>query len=264
MRANAPDLGIDPTRIAIGGTSAGAITSLFEAYSELGSDAETQVVMSLMGAMYGFESLIDANDPPFIEIHGEDDTTVPYSLALDLKAGAIAAGIPFEFYSLPGVAHTVPLVLQTWEVDGVTLAVKIRDFLYTHLNLAALNETPEGGEIVPSTHGFIEEGDTFTLTAPAGSNYQWKKNGNDLAEESPRLTGVNEAVLRFDPIEESDTGTYTVLYEPLSKSPVESQPLNLIVLPAGSLPVSGLLTCACLIATLIMAGRWALARQIRA
>jgi len=37
---------------------------------------------------------------------------------------------------LSGIGHDVPAQLDTWLVDGVTLEVKIRDFMYQALGLA--------------------------------------------------------------------------------------------------------------------------------
>ena len=136
MRANAVSYGIDPDRIAIGGHSAGAIVSLGVAYAEHGATAEVQAVMSLSGAMYGQESLIDAGEAPLIMIHGTDDLIVPYALGLAVQAAALLAPIQIEFHTLSGVGHDVPAQLDTWLVDGVTLAVKIGDFVYQALGLA--------------------------------------------------------------------------------------------------------------------------------
>lgn len=136
MRANAVSYGIDPDRIAIGGHSAGAIVSLGVAYAEHGAMAEVQAVMSLSGAMYGQESLIDAGEAPLIMIHGTDDLIVPYALGLAVQAAALLAPIQIEFHTLSGVDHDVPAQLDSWLVDGVTLAVKIGDFVYQALGLA--------------------------------------------------------------------------------------------------------------------------------
>ena len=138
MRDNAAALGISPDHIVVGGYSAGAITSLFVGYTELGSDVEVQAVLSLSGGLYGFEAIIDPDDPPLFAVHGTADTTVPYSLAVDLENAAIAAPIVHEFYSLEGVAHNTPGQMNSWIVDGVTLATKLSNFLYTQLDLATI------------------------------------------------------------------------------------------------------------------------------
>jgi acetyl esterase/lipase len=136
LRANAASHGVDPDRIAIGGYSAGAITSLAVGYSENGADAEVQAVMSLSGALYGNEAWIDAGEAPLIMIHGIEDLVVPYALALAVRVAALLAPIDIEFHALSGVGHDVPEQLDTELVDGVTLNAKICDFVYQALGLA--------------------------------------------------------------------------------------------------------------------------------
>jgi dienelactone hydrolase len=139
IKANASAYGIDPTRIAIGGNSAGAITSLFEGYRELGSTAKVQAVVSFAGGLYGFESLIDALDPPVILFHGDNDTTVPYSLAGDIDDAAAAAGIAHEFYTLIGVGHGAMGQRNSYILPGGdTSNEKLQAFLYQHLQLATI------------------------------------------------------------------------------------------------------------------------------
>ena len=82
LRQNAKSYNIDPSRIGIAGSSAGAITALFTACQDadiLGPDAEIGVVIDLWGAMYGHENLIDADDPAIFITHGTNDRIVPYS-----------------------------------------------------------------------------------------------------------------------------------------------------------------------------------------
>lgn len=136
LRANASTYGIDTSRIAIGGYSAGAITSLGVGYDELGADAEVHAVVSLAGGLYGNEGLIDSGDPPLVMVHGTDDLTVPYALALAIQVAATLAPIDFDFHTLSGVGHGIPARLDTWMIGGVTLEVAARDFVYEALGLA--------------------------------------------------------------------------------------------------------------------------------
>ncbi|MEX2015209.1 MAG: alpha/beta hydrolase fold domain-containing protein [Candidatus Hydrogenedentales bacterium] len=246
MRDNAASLGIDTSRIAIGGASAGAITALFVGYSELGADASVDAVVSLMGGLYGSESLIDANDPALISIHGEDDGVVPFSLAQDVATAAVAAGIPFEFYPLTGVGHTVPAVLDTWMEDGVTLNVKIRDFLYTHLSLASIGDAPPNIITSNVPPGFVEEGRMVVLSAPLSPilSYQWRKNGAPLSGETAQS-------LSFPSITIGDSGVYSVTWDDGSKVLTTTPPFVLTVVGAGALPLLGWPGLACVAAMLI-------------
>ena len=138
MRANAATYRIDPNRIVIGGYSAGAITAMGVAFRGAGVDgADVQAVLSLSGGLYGFESIIDADDPPLIMIHGTDDASVPFSLAEAIETQALSVGLTHEFYRLEGVGHGTPSQLGT-VVEGITLADRIRRFFYVHLGLGAL------------------------------------------------------------------------------------------------------------------------------
>jgi acetyl esterase/lipase len=138
LRANAPTYGVDPSRIAMGGYSAGAITTLGVAYRDPGLDgADVRVALSLSGALYGNEGIIDGDDPPLIMIHGIDDPTVPFDLAEAVRARATAVGLTLEYHALPGVGHSTPSQLGL-VVDGVTLGERITNFLYSHLALEGL------------------------------------------------------------------------------------------------------------------------------
>jgi acetyl esterase/lipase len=139
MKDNAVEYGIDPNRIAMGGYSAGAVTSLFTGYRELGSDVEVHAIMSMAGALYGSESEIDSNDPPLFMFHGDDDDTVPYSRALDIEAAAIAASITYEFYTLSGYGHGIvgPALGSSPTFGGQTLTELHRDFMYRELELSS-------------------------------------------------------------------------------------------------------------------------------
>lgn len=141
MRTNAATYRIDPTRIAIGGSSAGSIAALFEGYEELDPIVSVRVILDLWGGLYGMESLIDADDPPVFIVHGTNDTTVPFQLSNDLVARAQAVGLPYEFYPISGAGHGVPL---STVVDGISLLQRSVNFFYIHLDLQhlLLNRVP--------------------------------------------------------------------------------------------------------------------------
>lgn len=94
------------------------------------------------------------------------------------------------------------------------------------------------------TPGFIEAGTMLELQAPqGGSDYQWWKfnDGTEafeaVPEDAPRVTGVTDRVLTFDPVLEEDAGTYKCTYDDGIKAPTETPSFDLEVLPAGSIPV---------------------------
>ncbi|MBI2424053.1 MAG: hypothetical protein HYV27_14580 [Candidatus Hydrogenedentes bacterium] len=130
------------------------------------------------------------------------------------------------------------------------------------VNTIALTE----GRIVSNlSPGFIEEGLYLTLTAPAGhSEYQWYRDGVPLAEDAPRLSGVQTNMLSFAPVLESDSGTYTVRFDNGAKALALTHPFELDVLPPGSLPIASPKAFAVLLASLGAAGCFILRRPKRA
>jgi len=97
-------------------------------------------------------------------------------------------------------------------------------------------ETPDlGSHIIPSSHWAIA-GQSFSLTAPGIGPYQW-------SDGSGELSGATNQVLAFDPLEESDAGTYSVSFEDGSYGKIEaSASYYLFVYPEGTtVPLTGLL-----------------------
>jgi acetyl esterase/lipase len=137
LRANAATYRIDPDRIAIGGSSAGAITALNVGYSpenpgpghHQGHSSAVRAVQSLSGAMLA-SGPIDAADAPALLFHSADDPLVSYTWATNTVDQAKAAGL---------IA-----VLRTWEGDGhvpygqhrAQILEETRNFFYWRLDLA--------------------------------------------------------------------------------------------------------------------------------
>jgi acetyl esterase/lipase len=105
LRTNAATYGIDPTRIAIGGTSAGAIAALNVAYSTAGDpSAGVRAAVSLSGAQ-AFEGTIEAGDAPALDFHCTTDPLVPYSSAEATINAAKAAGLDAFLESWDETCH---------------------------------------------------------------------------------------------------------------------------------------------------------------
>jgi hypothetical protein len=107
-----------------------------------------------------------------------------------------------------------------------------------------VNYAAPAGSITPSTRASLIEADTYlALSAPAGgSNYHWMKNGIEMADSPPRLTGTHEETLVFDLLDETDSGVYICLYDDGSGAKVAqlTAPYVLDVLPANSVPLGGM------------------------
>jgi acetyl esterase/lipase len=120
LRANADRYRLDVDRIVIGGSSAGAITSLFVAYTDVerGPDdgpPDVAAAVDLWGGLYTEVREMAAGEPPLVIIHGTADRLVPFSEAEKLRDRAIETGIPQLFHPLTGQGHApyMPVELMT-------------------------------------------------------------------------------------------------------------------------------------------------------
>ncbi len=139
INAQAATHRLDTDRIILGGSSAGAIASLFTAYTEVektAADAGSKValVMDLWGGLYTAVNEMAAGEPPLIIIHGTADTVVPYSEAQKLRARAEAVDIPYAFHPLQGEGHA--------PYKPAELMVLVADFAYGQLWPGGAAPTP--------------------------------------------------------------------------------------------------------------------------
>ena len=128
LRTNAATYGIDPTRIAIGGTSAGAITALHVGYATAETPASAvRAAVSLSGA--NLFSTIGAGDAPALLFHGTADTVVPYQWAVSTVNHAKEAHLDAFLESWEGEGH-VPYVQNRDQILTQT-----RNFLWWEMDL---------------------------------------------------------------------------------------------------------------------------------
>jgi acetyl esterase/lipase len=106
LRRHADRFGIDTSRIAVGGSSAGANIALELAY---GRPTRVGAVFSWVGAVDNPAELIDRGEPPLIIIHGAADTIVPVAHARAMAQRAAVVGIPSRILVCEGLGHNVPL-----------------------------------------------------------------------------------------------------------------------------------------------------------
>ncbi len=138
VRTNAEKYHIDPSRIAIGGVSAGAVNALHTAFCEeeiTGPDAEVAAVISLMGAFGA--SHIDENDPPVFIAHGTRDNVAPYMLVKSMVQQLEEVNAEYSFYPVEDVAHRLQTILDT-EFDGKTVRDHSLDFCFVAMDLGEL------------------------------------------------------------------------------------------------------------------------------
>jgi len=128
LRANAATYGIDPSRIATGGSSAGAITALNVGFSSSEDpSAAVGAAVSLSGA--ALFVTIDSGDAPSLDFHGTADPLVPYPLAVNTQNLAVAAGLDSFLTTWVGAGH-VPYVQHRSEILDQT-----QNFLWWELHL---------------------------------------------------------------------------------------------------------------------------------
>jgi acetyl esterase/lipase len=137
LRANASTYRIDPNRIAVAGTSAGAITAEHVAYNSEnpgssgnpGHSSTVGAAVSLSGAK--LLGTINAGEPPSLLFHGTTDSLVPYQWAVNTVTQARTADVAAYLITYQGEGH-VPL-----SPPGRFQQVmdQTRNFLYIELDL---------------------------------------------------------------------------------------------------------------------------------
>lgn len=131
LRTNAALYGIDPSRIAIAGSSAGAITALNVGFtSSEDPPAAVAGAVSLSGGEIISGGTFGPGDAPSLLFHGTADNTVPYAWATTTVNSATAAGLDTFLTTWVGAGH-VPYAAHRTEILEQTT-----NFLYWELDLA--------------------------------------------------------------------------------------------------------------------------------
>jgi acetyl esterase/lipase len=137
FRRYASTYGVDPSRIAMAGTSAGAIIALLVGYQSNdpgtsgnpGFSSAVSAAVSLSGAAL-FNGSIDASDPPALDFHGTADPLVPYAWTQATADAAKAAGVEYNLVTWQGDGH-VPYLEHRNQILDLSA-----NFLYRKLDLA--------------------------------------------------------------------------------------------------------------------------------
>ena len=141
LRATAGTYGVDANRIAVAGSSAGAITALDVGANpndpgtsgNPGYSSAARAAVSLSGAkILGRE---DAGDAAILLFHGTADPLVPYQWAVNTLNEAKAAGLQAELTTWQGEGHVPYLQHRTEILDQTT------NFLYWELDLTHASAT---------------------------------------------------------------------------------------------------------------------------
>jgi predicted esterase len=130
LRTNAATYGIDPNRIAIGGSSAGAITALNVGYSSSEDpSASVRAAVSLSGAQL-VVGTISPGDAPALDFHCTTDPLVPYQWAVNTINAAKAQGLDAFLESWDATCH-VPYTEHRQQILDQS-----RNFLWWEMDLA--------------------------------------------------------------------------------------------------------------------------------
>lgn len=129
LRENSDKLGVDKSKIIIGGGSAGGILGNNFCYRD-GSKNEKWDKSGIIAFVNLWGSpdeswgkyTIDKNDPPMIIVHGTEDAAVPYVNSLEIIKRLKKADVKNEVITIEGAGHTPANHMDDFEV-------KIANFL---------------------------------------------------------------------------------------------------------------------------------------
>lgn len=130
IEANAAKYHVDAGRLFIGGSSAGAVTSMLLAYNPEIKPPHFRAVADMWGTMGPRVNWIKKTGPPLLIIHGKEDDTITVSAAEQIDARAKQVGLEHQTFLIDGMGHSLPLNL---EIDGETLLQHLIDFFYKQL-----------------------------------------------------------------------------------------------------------------------------------
>lgn len=228
FRANAEKYGIDADKIIIGGGSAGAITALHAAYwqqskvptyintDKLGKLADVGgnegVSDEVMGVVNCWGALIDTSylqksNIPVVNIHGENDSVVPYKTAgfagfnlygsYYIHEHALKNGTKSVLKAFPNTGHGLQ---RSDTVKWNTTVNTISDFLY---ELVADTETVTDTTLISVNEStkLMSEGAIVIYPNPAKDKIAIKNNRNTAVKQvSMSYIGGNEVLQRTQTI----------------------------------------------------------------
>jgi predicted esterase len=143
LRANAATYGIDPTRIAMGGESAGAITATLTGLrpddpGDSGNPGFPSSIGAFVSISGGFPGggFSSAGDAPGLLFHGTADGIVPSQWSVDTAVALLRAGVPAFLQLQEGAGHVPYVQFRNLFVEQTNY------FLYAFLDLAHAHGQP--------------------------------------------------------------------------------------------------------------------------
>jgi len=141
VQDHADELGLDPARIVVGGSSAGGHVALWTAIGStppgsspdeaprlppaalvlLSAVSDTSMLSGYTPYRFGDHATalspihqLDARMPPVLAFHGDADPTVPYAQAVALRDALVAGGNECELITVPGGNHGFSTQFPEW------------------------------------------------------------------------------------------------------------------------------------------------------
>jgi acetyl esterase/lipase len=139
LRRHAATYRVDPNRLAIGGNSAGAVTSLLvgtrpEDPGDSGNPGYSSVVRAVVSIAGGMPSneTITRGDAGTLFFHGTRDTTVPFAWAQSNVDAMVAAGMLAGLNAIEGAGHGL------WPEHRTLIETQSKYFLYYMLGVTGI------------------------------------------------------------------------------------------------------------------------------
>jgi len=145
IQQNIRRFGGDPSRVNIGGSSAGAYLAAMEAFARelgfrsfIGLAGLYRADPFINGIKERVLDSVNTNDPPSFLCHGEADTTAPTAESIALANRLTSVGVENHLYLLPGIGHPdiKSAVFQLPDFQNVRADLGV--FLQSHNDIALL------------------------------------------------------------------------------------------------------------------------------
>lgn len=200
LKSNAADYGVDPERIALGGTSAGGISSLVAAYL-LGADAKG--VWANTSSLAGNEVSVVSTDIPEVAFGGTEDPIVPIQTMRNLDVHLDGLGVRSDLYEMAGRGHD----LFRTEIlsSGFSVEQTIALFMHDELDLDHIHD-----RWVDFAHTGVEQGSKTwpfnsltegVASVAAGKTVYIKGNtGDNTTYEPQRITKAMRLLATGGPV----------------------------------------------------------------
>lgn len=123
VRKRSKKLGIDKSKIIMGGGSAGGILGSNFCYHDANKkeDWDKSGIVAFVNLWGSPDSSwgkfkIDENDPPTIIVHGTEDASVPYENSKKIIAALQQNGVKNELVTIEGAGHTPAMHMDDFEI----------------------------------------------------------------------------------------------------------------------------------------------------